>query len=102
MLFLNATNAQNQLRDQVVAKRLEQELTQKGLAQRSGVNLHTLRKFEQGGSISLKSFLKLLTILGGLDEVVAAVKPRAENFKSIDEVLESLEPRAMRKRGRRT
>lgn len=33
-------------------------LTQEGLAERSGVPLSTLRKFEQKGMISLDSFLK--------------------------------------------
>ncbi len=99
MLFLNQSEAQTQLRDFVVQKRLSQGLTQQGLARRSDVNLHSLRKFEQEGSISLKSFLKLLMILGGLEEVVAAVKPTEGQFRSIEDVLESLEPRKVRKRG---
>jgi transcriptional regulator with XRE-family HTH domain len=63
------------------------DLTQEGLAERSGVSLSTLRKFEQKGSISLESFLKLLSVIGGLEEVINALKPSKPNFKSIDEVL---------------
>jgi hypothetical protein len=44
-------------------------LTREGLAERSGVPLATLRKFEQKGSTSLESFfLKLLMVIGGLEE----------------------------------
>ena len=102
MLFINPSIAQIQLRDHLLERRLAQGLTQKGLAERSGVNIHTLRKFERDGSISLKSFLQLLMILGGLEEIVAAVKPPEEQFRSIEEVLASIEPRKVRKRGWRT
>ncbi len=102
MLFLNPTLAQKTLRDHLVAKRLAQGLTQRGLAIRSGVNLHTLRKFEQEASISLDSFLKILMILGGLQEIVDAVEPHDDNFRSIEEVLKSTESRKTRKRGWRT
>ena len=76
------------------------ELTQEGLAERSGVPLSTLRKFEQKGSISLESFLKLLSVIGGLEEIVNALKPNKPNFKSIDEVLETDEE-ITKKRGRK-
>jgi transcriptional regulator with XRE-family HTH domain len=76
------------------------ELTQEGLAERSGVSLSTLRKFEQKGSISLESFLKLLSVIGGLEEIVNALKPNNPNFKSIDEVLET-EEEITKKRGRK-
>ena len=102
MLFINPSTSQIQLRDHLIERRLAQGLTQKGLAERSGVNLHSLRKFEREGSISLKSFLQLLMILGGLEDVVAAVKPPEEQFRSIEEVLASIEPRKVRKRGWRT
>ncbi len=76
------------------------ELTQAGLAERSGVPLPTLRKFEQQGSISLQSFLKLQWALGGLDDIVKATQIKEATFSSIDEVLKTdLTP--SRKRGRR-
>ncbi len=81
-------------------RRLLMELTQEGLANRSGVPLPTLRKFEQKGVISLESFLKLLLVLGGLEEIVEALKPSKPAFKTIDEVLKE-DPVIPRKRGRR-
>lgn len=75
------------------------ELTQEGLSERSGVPLATLRKFEQKGSISLESFLKLLMVVGGLEDVIHVLKPSKPNFTSIDEVLKDMD-KAPRKRGR--
>lgn len=62
-------------------------LTQEGLADRSGVKLRTLRKFEQKGLISLESFLKLAMALGCLEDIVNAAEPSETEFASIDEVL---------------
>ena len=62
-------------------------LTQEGLAERSGVKLRTLRKFEQKGLISLESFLKLAMALGCLDDLVNAAELSETEFASIDDVL---------------
>jgi len=63
------------------------ELTQEGLAVRSGVKLRSVRKFEQKGLISLESFLKLSMALGCLDVFVKAAEPSETEFTSIDDVL---------------
>ena len=76
------------------------DLRQESLAQRSGVALATLRKFEQKGTISLESFLKLLMVVGGLDQVVEAAKLEAPQFSSIDDVLK-VDKGPRRQRGRR-
>lgn len=76
------------------------ELTQEGLAERSGVALSTLRKFEQKGLISLDSFLKILMVVGGLEEVLDALKPDKPAFNSIDDVLKQ-DDNIIKKRGRR-
>ena len=76
------------------------ELTQEGLAERSGVPLATLRKFEQKGAISLQSLLKLLMVVGGLEEIIDVLKPPKPNFTSIDEVLKDRNS-ISRKRGRK-
>ena len=81
-------------------RRLDMSLTQAGLAERSGVPLATVRKFEQKGVISLAGFLKLQMVLGCLEEMVKATQPVKVHFNSIDEVLET-DSRPARKRGRR-
>ena len=100
MLFISSSKAQKKLVENVRERRLQMELTQEGLAERSGVPLSTLRKFEQKGNISLESFLKLLSVIGGLEEVINVLKPNKPNFKSIDEVLKS-EEEITKKRGRK-
>lgn len=89
MLFISSSKAQKKLVQNIRERRLQMEFTQEGLAERSGVPLSTLRKFEQKGSISLESFLKLLAVIGGLEEMIDALKPNKPNFKSIDEVLKA-------------
>ncbi len=99
--LLTISKAQKLLREQLRAKRLQQGFTQEGLAKRAGITLPTLRKFEQKGLISLESFLKLLMVLGDLEDMLNALKTDAKVFGSIDEVLEK-SPKQTRKHGWRT
>jgi len=92
--------ARLKLADNVRRRRLRLALTQQGLAERSGVPLATLRKFEQKGLISLDSFLKLLLVVGGLNEVIEASEPKLLPYSSIDEVLADT-PEPERQRGNR-
>jgi len=98
--LISTSKAQQKLAENIRNRRLSMELTQEGLAERSGVPLATLRKFEQKGSISLESFLKLLMVIGGLEETINVLKPSKPNFTSIDEVLKDTNS-INRKRGRK-
>ena len=49
--------------------RKRKKITQKILADRSGVSYATLRKFEQTGQISLESLIKLCMELGVVGEI---------------------------------
>lgn len=100
VLLITPSKAQAKLAENVRLRRLDMGLTQAGLAGRSGVALSTLRKFEQLGEISLESFLKILMVVGGLEDVVDVVAPEPVAFASIDDVLNT-NHRIMRKRGRR-
>ena len=44
--------------------RLEKNLTQEGLAKRSGVSLASIKRFERLGKISLESLLEIALVLG--------------------------------------
>lgn len=99
--LISTSKAQQQLAENIRDRRLSMELTQEGLAERSGVPLATLRKFEQKGAISLESFLKLLMVLGGLEDLIHILRPPKPNFASIDDVLKSANT-VTRKRGRKT
>jgi len=98
--LISPSKAQLKLAESIQVRRLSMELTQEGLAERSGVPLGTLRKFEQKGEISLGSFLKLLMVIGGMEEIIQALKPSKPNFSSIDEVLKNTD-NISRKRGRK-
>ena len=89
MLFISIQKAQKKLVQNIRERRLLLALTQEGLSERSGVPLSTLRKFEQKGVISLDSFLKILSVVGGLEEMMNVLKPIKPIFKSIDDVLKS-------------
>jgi len=58
-------------------------LTQAEIADRSGVSLGSVKRFERLGKISLESFLKLLLILGRLEEFNSLLEP-GDNIKKIE------------------
>lgn len=79
-------------------RRLALNLTQMGLAQRSGVSLGTLKKFEHTGKISLQSLLNIAMALGAtkaFESLFLATVP--SGVLSLDELLKKPKER---KRGR--
>lgn len=79
------------------ARRLAVNLTQMGLAQRSGVSLGTLKKFERSGKISFESLLKIAMALGATQEFESLFAASASaGLLSLDELLK--QPKE-RKRG---
>ena len=98
--FISVSKAQQKIAMSVRERRLLLELTQEGLSERSGVPLPTLRKFEQKGVVSLEALLKLLLVVGGIEDVVSALKLKRPTFSSIDEVLDNSNI-MIRKRGRK-
>lgn len=64
-------------------------LSQAGLAQRSGVNLYSLRRFEKTGLVSFESLLNLAVVLGALDDFdqIAAGDLKPIETRSLDEIL---------------
>ena len=97
--LISPLKAQKKIAENFSKRRLALNLTQTGLAQRSGVALATLRKFEQKGQISLESLLKLQMVLGDLNALVKATEPEPITYRTLDEVLAPTPP--SRKRGRR-
>jgi transcriptional regulator with XRE-family HTH domain len=79
------------------AVRLDANLTQTGLAARSGVSLASLRRFETTGQIALESLIRLAQALGRDADIEAlfALPPLA----SLDELVA---PPLPRRRGRRS
>ena len=75
-------------------RRVVMNLTQKEASERSGVNLETLRHFEQTGQISLLNFFKLLSIYRMDRRIMECIKDRSWW------TLEQLEKSEKRKRAR--
>ena len=85
--LLNSSKAQEIIAQNAREARVQLGFTQEGLSHRSGVPVATLRRFERTGFISLESYLKILLVLGQLEDVVGATKPKSVEFESIDDVL---------------
>ncbi len=84
--ILSSTDMALEIAARLKSRRLAQQLTQEGLARRSGVPLGTLKKFERSGRIAFVSFIRLAIALkdeGALDNLLLE-----EKFASLDELLE--------------
>ena len=62
--------------------RKQLKMSQEEMAERSGVSLGTLKRFENTGKISLESLLKLMHLLGQLNEVDNLLLPK-ENLDNV-------------------
>lgn len=85
------------LAERVRAERLRREWKQETLAERSGVSLPTIRRYERTGRTSLENMLKLCHALGRLDEFADLLTPPPAS--SIDELAARTPSARKRKRG---
>lgn len=76
------------LKEKFKQKRLSFDLSQKGLANKSGVSLGSLKRFETTGQISLESLLKLALVLECLDDFSNIANIKEQEINSIDELFE--------------
>ena len=82
------SDIQDQLRQKFKTRRKQFGFTQTELAERSGVSLGSLKRFERTGQISLESFLKLAFVLECVNELsYICEKNKRKEFSSIEEVL---------------
>ncbi len=85
------------LAERVRARRLELNLTQEGMATRTGIKFATYRRFEQTGEISLRGLLQIGFALDELDEFDRLFTQR--QYQTLDDVLN--ETAVSRKRGKK-
>jgi transcriptional regulator with XRE-family HTH domain len=79
-------------------ERLRREWKQATMAERSGVSLPTVRRYERTGRTSVKNLLKLCHALGRLDEFADFLKPPpAESIAELEARYDATAPK--RKRG---
>jgi transcriptional regulator with XRE-family HTH domain len=76
---------------------LQHNMRQVTLAERSGVSLASLKRFELTGQVSLSSLLKIANALGCLDDFSALFLPKPATTISD---LEKIEKKKQRCRGR--
>ena len=69
------SDTQRELAARAKARRLALNITQAELAERSGMSLGSLRRFETTGEISLRAFLELALVLGELKEFSSLFRP---------------------------
>lgn len=86
-----------QIAARVKERRLELDLTQEGMAARSGVKFATYRRFEQTGEISLKGLLQVGFALNALSDFDALFSQK--QYQSLDDLLN--EQSVIRKRGKK-
>lgn len=86
-----------QIASRVKDRRLELNLTQKGMASRSGLKFATYRRFEQTGEISLRGLLQIGFALNSLSEFETLFTQK--QYQSLDNVLS--EQTITRKRGKK-
>lgn len=68
--------------------RKQRGLSQIELAERSGVSLGSLKRFETKGQVSLESLLKLVFVLGRLSDFESVLKPD-KDLKHIEKLFDS-------------
>lgn len=97
--MLSAVDVQDGLAKRLRNARLAANLTQQGLAERAGVSLGSLKRFEREGEVSLKNLVKLAFALRLEDGFEKLFQPREE--ASLDTLLEKTLSKT-RQRGRKS
>jgi len=76
------------LKEKFKKQRKSLKITQQNLANKSGVSLGSIKRFEQTGQISLDSLLKIAFVLECLDGFEKVCEQgEEERFKSIEEII---------------
>ena len=102
MLAINIStpaSMMQELRKKFKERRLFLNLSQEGLASKSGVSLGSLKRFESSGQISLESLLKLALVLECLDDFNTIADKKDKPVESIDELLKKISKQKVKKRG---
>ncbi len=71
----------------VKQRRKDLKLTQAEVADKSGVPLPTIRKYEQTGKISFESFVKIAFVLDIASDLLSIFRQKQTDYKSMDDLL---------------
>ncbi len=98
IILLTPREMQQKIGAQARSKRLDLNLSQKTLSEKSGVSYGVIKKFERTGDIALHSLLKLAMALGTMADFEALFAPTPpEKVLTLDELMRD----HSRKRGRK-
>ncbi len=84
------------LADRARRRRLDENLTQPGLAARAGVTVASLRRFERTGAVSVENLIRIALVLGAAPEFSQLFPPR--ETRSLDEIIATPKKRQRGKR----
>jgi len=85
MVFKSNTQVTRELAQRSRDLRKANKLSQQELADRSGVSLGSLKRFESTGKISLESLVKIMAAMARSNELDDLMRPK-ETPRSIDEL----------------
>ena len=74
-----------ELAERVRARRREGKLSQKALAEKSGVSFGSIKRFERMGEISLSALLRIALVMGYEDDFKQLFARK--NYQSLDEII---------------
>lgn len=98
--FPDVTSVADLLAGRLRAERLRLGWKQQTLAERSGVSLPTVRRYERTGNTSLDNLLRMCHALGRLDEFAELLKPpAAASLAELESRVKAAAPQ--RQRGKR-
>lgn len=83
----NILDVKKILAQRVRTRRREAKLSQSALAQKSGVSLGSIKRFEGSGEISLASLLRIAAVLGYTSDFDKLFERK--NYQSLSEVLDA-------------
>jgi len=86
-MFLTANEILTEMARRVQDVRIQAGLRQKDLAEKAGVSLGTLRRFERTGDVGMETIVKVAIALDKEREFLALFPP--SDPRSLDEVLRS-------------
>ena len=90
-MFKLPSEIQADLAEKARLLRKSKKLSQANLAQRAGVSLGSVKRFEQTGQISLESLLKLAQVLDNLPAFEKLFEIPAAQPKNMDELIRQLQ-----------
>lgn len=79
-------------------KRIDLNITQRELAERSGVSFGSVKRFEQKGEISLKHLLQIAIVLRSAGDFESLFSK--QRYQSIDDVIQEKSKKERKRAGR--